>query len=156
MDTLLNMVTATMSRRYQAMLDDGDKLKIVELLFFLQSDIRLNQLASATQIQELWESLREEEVKVDFVHGASQELRFMLGQAGWSAMVTRLADAYSVNYEAAIEPETPIGDDMLERMASAAFLQEQLSLYPWLVVMLMVDFLNLDVVLSGQRPVEVA
>ncbi|MNE57401.1 hypothetical protein D3C80_1523640 [compost metagenome] len=123
-------------------------------MFFLQSDIRLNQLASETQINDLWESIREVEAQIDFVHGASQELRFMLGREGWASMVDRLADAYSVNYEAAIEPEVPIGDDLLERMGSEAFLKEQLALYPWLVVMMMVDFLNLDVVLGGHRPSE--
>lgn len=150
MDVLLNLVTATLRRRLQALLADEDKLKIVELLLFLQSDIRMNQLATVTQIQELWELIREHECKVDFIHGASQELRFALGREGWATMVTRLADAYSVNYEASLEPDNAVAEDLLERMGSEPFFQEQLTLYPWLVVLMIVDFLNLDEVLAGQ------
>src|ERR1700690_1777079 len=141
-----------MHRRFSTMLSDGNKIQVVQLLFFIQSDIRLNQLATDAQVQELWDSFREDEVKVDFLHGASQELRFLLGAPTWKELIDALADAYTINYESCIDLEEPVGDDVVERMAPKAFLQAQFTFYPWLVVLFLIDLLNLDVLLGGNLP----
>jgi hypothetical protein len=158
MKELLNDITAALRRRFNAMLDDEGKVHVVEFLFFLQNDIRLNQLATETQIEELWEHIRDKEALVDFVHGGSQQMRFILGDEEWSALVARLADAFTVNYEASIElsEEQTIGEDLLERMVSKPNLTVFLTHYPWLVLVLLIDLLDLDVVLAGQRPEEAA
>jgi hypothetical protein len=156
MKELLNDITAALRRRFDAMLDDAGKVDVVEFLFFLQNDIRLNQLATATQIQELWEHIRDKEVLVDFIHGGAQQMRFILGSEAWTSLIEDLSDAFTVHYEASIEltEEETIGEDLLERMASKANLKLFMTYYPWLVLVLLVDFLDLNVVLAGLRPEE--
>lgn len=149
-------ITDALRRRYDAMLDDAGKIEVVEFLFFLQNDIRLNQLATTTQVEELWEKIREKEVLVDFVHGGSQQMRFILGPGGWSDLVERLVDAFTIHYESSLEgaEEETIGEDLMERMVSKDNLTLYVTTYPWLVLVLLVDFLELDRVLAGNRPEE--
>jgi hypothetical protein len=156
MKELLNDITAALRRRFNAMLDDEGKVHVVEFLFFLQNDIRLNQLATPTQIEELWEHIREKEALVDFVHGGSQQMRFILGDEEWKSLIDRLADSFTIHYESSItlpEDQT-IGEDLLERMASKPNFTTYMTNYPWLVLVLLIDLLDLDVVLAGQRPEE--
>lgn len=151
-------ITDALRRRYDAMLDDAGKIEVVEFLFFLQNDIRLNQLATTTQVEELWEKIREKEVLVDFVHGGSQQMRFILGPGGWDDLVERLVDAFTIHYESSLEgaEEETIGEDLMERMVSKDNLTLYVTTYPWLVLVLLVDFLELDRVLAGNRPEETA
>lgn len=156
MKEVISDITYALRRRFDAMLDEPGKIDVVEFLFFLQNDIRLNQLATETQVEELWGMIREKEVLVDFVHGGSQQMRFILGKAGWTDLVAKLADAFTVHYESSldVEEDKTIGEDMLERMVSEPNLTKYMTTYPWLVLVLLVDFLELDRVLGDRRPEE--
>ena len=102
MKEVLSNITYALRRRFDAMLDDAAKVDVVEFLFFIQNDIRLNQLATPTQVEELWAMIREKEALVDFVHGGSQQMRFIIGSDGWAEMVEKLADAYTIHYESSL------------------------------------------------------
>lgn len=156
MNEIISEITSALRRRFDAMLDDAGKVDVVEFLFFLQNDIRLNQLATPAQVRDLWESIREKEVLVDFVHGASQQMRFITGTDSWDKLIEKLADAYTIHYEHSIDvpEEEVIGEDLMERMVSKTNLAEYLKAYPWLVLVLLVDFIDLNIVLGGMRPEE--
>lgn len=158
MKDLLNDITYALRRRFEAMLDDAGKVDVVEFLFFLQNDIRLNQLATDTQVLELWEVIREKEALVDFIHGGSQQMRFILGITEWNSLVDKLADAFTIHYEASLELEEDktIGEDLMERMVSKANLTTFMQSYPWMVLVFLIDFLELDRILGDMRPDEVA
>lgn len=147
-------IASTLRRRFEAMLDDEGKLQVVTFLFFIQNDIRLNQLATEPQLRDLWDHIREEEALVDYVHGCTQQLRFQLGKGEWDSLVVRLADAFTVHYEATImlKEEDVIAEDLMERMVSNENLSAYMVAYPWLVLILLIDFLDLDQVLGGVRP----
>lgn len=154
MNEQLSEITASLHRRFNAMLDEKAKIDVVEFLFFVQNDIRLNQLATPTQVEEFWASIREKESLVDFVHGASQNLRFILGRQGWDELSGKLADSFTIHYEGSMEvpEEEVIDEDLMERMVSQQNLTDYLRQYPWLVLVLLVDFLDLDKILGGMRP----
>lgn len=154
MKEVLGEITTALHRRYNAMLDEKAKIDIVEFLFFIQNDIRLNQLATPTQVEEFWAMIREKEALVDFVHGASQNLRFILGKDGWDELSTKLSDSFTIHYEGSMEvpEEEAIDEDLMERMVSQQNLSDYLRQYPWLVLILLIDFLDLDKILGGERP----
>lgn len=154
MKEVLSNITYALRRRFDAMLDDAAKVDVVEFLFFIQNDIRLNQLATPTQVEELWAMIREKEALVDFVHGGSQQMRFIIGSDGWAEMVEKLADAYTIHYESSllVEAEEAIDEDLMERMVSKPNLTDYMNQYPWLVLVLLIDFLELDRVLGERRP----
>lgn len=144
MQELLDLFTSIVRRRYEAMLDDKQKLQVVEFLFFVQNDVRLNQVASETQVTAFWEHIRDEEVLTDFLFLVTQDLAFHVDEARWADIVERLSRAYSIVYEASIEEETPIGDETLERMSSKDNLQKYIALYPWLKATLLIDMIDLQ------------
>jgi hypothetical protein len=154
MKEILSNITYALRRRFDAMLDDNAKVDVVEFLFFIQNDIRLNQLATPTQVEELWAMIREKEALVDFVHGGSQQMRFILGADGWAEMLEKLADAYTIHYESSllVSEEEAIDEDLMERMVSKPNLTDYMKQYPWLVLILLIDFLELDRVLGDHRP----
>jgi len=154
MKEMLSDINVALHRRYSAMLDEKAKIDVVEFLFFVQNDIRLNQLATPTQVEEFWAIIREKEALVDFVHGASQNLRFILGKDGWEELSDKLADAFTIHYEGSMEipEEEAIDEDLMERMVSQVNLTDYLRQYPWLVLILLLDFLDLDKILGGERP----
>jgi hypothetical protein len=144
MQALLDLFTSIVRRRYEAMLDDKQKLQVVEFLFFVQNDVRLNQVASDTQVAALWEHIRDEEVLTDFLFLVTQDLAFHVDDEQWADIVERLSRAYSIVYEASIEIDAPIGDETLERMSSKENLKKFISLYPWLKATLLIDMTDLQ------------
>lgn len=144
MQEILDLFASIIRRRYESMLDDKQKLQVVEFLFFVQNDIRLNQLASDTQLEELWEHVRDQETLTDFLFLVSQDLAFHTDSVLWTKTQEQLARAYTIVYEASIELETPLGDETLERMASRGTIFKFLEAYPWLVAIFMIDLTDLQ------------
>lgn len=152
MQTTIELVQRCVKRRYTSLLSDDAKAEILTLLFFVQSDVRLNQLATDTQLLELWETIRESESKVDFLLGLTQELYFQLGADGWAPLQESLANSFTMIYEASISLDDPVGGELLERMSNREFLKLNLGLYPWLVTLMVIEMIDLDVALVGARP----
>ncbi|MNY34867.1 hypothetical protein D3C86_1692390 [compost metagenome] len=131
---------------------DEAKADVLEILFFVQSDIRFNQVAADVQVKEIWEHIRGNEVQTDFILGLTQEFHFLVGQAAWEDMVSRLSDSVTLSYEASIDLDEPVGAELLERMGSREFLFAQMTQYPWLAMLMALEFVDLDKALGGERP----
>ncbi len=144
MQEVLDLFASIVRRRYESMLDDKQKLQVVEFLFFVQNDVRLNQIASDTQLEALWERIRDEETLTDFLFLVSQDLAFHTDDTAWGTIRERLARAYTIVYEASIELDTPLGDETLERMASLDTIKNFLAAYPWLKAIFLIDLMDLQ------------
>lgn len=144
MHDIQDLFATIIRRRYESMLDEGQKLEVVEFLFFIQNDVRLNQIASREQVEAVWGKVRDEEVLTDFLFLIIQDLAFHLDEAKWEDTIERLARAYTIVYESSIEEETPIGDETLERMGAKKTIQGFLKLYPWLMAMVLIDMVDVQ------------
>lgn len=144
MKHILDLFASVILRRYQSMLDDAQKLKVVEFLFFIQNDIRLNQIASSTQVEEIWENIRDNEVITDFLLLVTQDLAFHLDESDWNLLNEKLARAYSIVFETSAVLENPIGDETLERMTDKKNLLDHLEVYPWLKSIMLMDLADIQ------------
>lgn len=152
MQPQLDILQHAILRRFTSLLSDEAKADVLEILFFVQSDIRFNQVAADVQVKEIWEHIRANEVQTDFILGLTQEFHFLVGEQGWDEMITRLSHAVTLSYEASIELDEPVGSELLERMGSRDFLYAQMIHYPWLAMLMALEFVDLDKALGGARP----
>ncbi|MNN13144.1 hypothetical protein D3C81_1261660 [compost metagenome] len=152
MQAQLDVLQACILRRFNSLLSDDAKADVLEILFFVQSDIRFNQVAADVQVKEVWEHIRSNEVQTDFILGLTQEFHFLAGDVEWNDMVARLAKAVTLSYEASIDLDEPVGAELLERMGSNDFLFAQMLNYPWLAMLVLLEYVDLDKALGGARP----
>lgn len=117
--------------------DDVPLKSIQELFFYAKFDIRFYALASSGQMEEIWDYVRGDEHKLDFVMGLRSELFTRLTDAGNDKAVNLVglltlghSLSQTVDYR-----ESVIDTDTLERLPESDWLKKTLQANDWLVVL---------------------
>lgn len=123
-------------RRLGGIKDHTDFMELIKLIAYIQNDIRFHLLTSDSQIDDLWDEIRENTFNVDFLLNLTSEFKFHLPEHMFDRVSTKIASAYSINYGS-----SSIDDDLLERLVSEDVMHKHAATNAWFVSVMLISFL---------------
>ena len=118
---------------------NGDFNSIREIFFRIKYDTRLYLLSAEPLIRDMWEYIREDENKLDFIMGVKVDLLSRLGAEEVSNVAARVANAVAGDNN----HNDDIDSDTYERLPAAEWLSGMLKNNTWLLILFLIDQLPL-------------
>lgn len=112
---------------------------IQELILYLKYDVRFYVLSSDIQIGELWDYVRSDEAKLDFVMEYYTELVFRLKDVDYHYLETQLIKSYT---QYTLKGE--MDEDTYHRLPSRKELEQWIKANPWLIVLYLIALLPMS------------
>lgn len=138
--TPIDVYTELLTRRISTMSEEP-LLTVIRFLLTMQNDYRFHMLINVVQVEDLWETIRKNEVITDFVMDLTHELVFGLGFAKHSTLSGDTATALTC---CACDGSV-IDADLFNRLSSQLTLLDYFNTNPWLLTLALLKFtISLD------------
>lgn len=103
------------------------ELGIRELIYYIKGDLRMYVIASDTQVADIWDYIRSDEHRLDFILETHAEL--MLRLENPDSLYGEIAAAYGIHVKQGV-----MDADTHDRLPDSKTIQELLSHNQWLVL----------------------
>lgn len=131
-------------------------LRTLRFIYTIKSDVRLHSLNNTTDIGDLWDMIRSDEILFDFVMGLTSELAMKLSLDyiddslnGIEQLKQVLAKSYGIcrstmpNRSNAQVSASSMDKDTRERLSEPGFLESAMDHDPWLMTIFMLQTLDI-------------
>ncbi len=121
--------------------------RLIEFLLYLKMDMRLYVVSTQTHIEDIWSTVRDDEVILDFVMASTSELRLAFEEVvehpnnNWGTLVSAIAAAYG---KVSNQPGA-MDEDTHQRLPDSDSLCQGLKENPWLVTLYLLEHIDLPI-----------
>lgn len=110
------------------------KNAILDLLYFIKLDIKPYAISAPEQTKEIWDYIRVDEDKTDFVMRCLSELFLTLGRVSFSELIEDVVLANSTSSD-----NSSIDDETLDRLPITSELSDLIGDNTWIIVIYIIN-----------------
>ena len=115
--------------------ENAEYLVLLEWIAFIKADVRTYAIGAESQIQDLWNKIRQEDIVVDFVLSMTHELFWRLGLPQWISLKEMLVHSLTLWSERGVMDES-----LLTRLPTTD-MKTLIDHNPWLIIIYLMGLL---------------